>query len=48
MPAYAKAKGGGSAGKVAIGGAAGLFLGALVGSVSAIILVVKSAKKLIT
>ena len=48
VPAYAKAKSGGGAGKLAVGGAAGLFLGALVGSVSALILVVKSAKKLIT
>jgi membrane protein len=48
VPAYAKAKSSGGAGKVAIGGAAGLFLGALVGSISALILVVKSAKKLIT
>jgi len=48
VPVYAKAKSGGSAGKVAVGGAAGLFLGALVGSISALILVVKSAKKLIT
>jgi len=47
-PAYAKAKSSGSAGKVAVGGAAGLFLGASVGSISALILVVKSAKKLIT
>jgi membrane protein len=48
VPAYAKVKSGSSAGKVAVGGAAGLFLGALVGSVSALILVAKSAKKLIT
>lgn len=48
VPTYAKSKSGSSAGKVAVGGAAGLFLGALVGSVSALILVVKSAKKLIT
>jgi len=48
VPAYAKAKSGGGAGKLAIGGAAGLFLGALVGGVSALILVAKSAKKLIT
>jgi membrane protein len=48
-PAYAKAKsGGGGAGKLAVGGAAGLFLGGLVGGVSALILVAKSAKKLIT
>jgi membrane protein len=47
-PAYAKAKSGSSAGKIAVGGAAGLFLGALVGGVSALILVAKSAKKLIT
>ncbi|HEX7190423.1 MAG TPA: YihY/virulence factor BrkB family protein [Thermoanaerobaculia bacterium] len=48
VPAYAKAKGGSGAGKVVVGGVAGLFLGALVGGVSAVILVVKSAKKLIT
>jgi membrane protein len=48
VPAYAKAKSGGGAGKLAVGGAAGLFLGALVGGVSALILVAKSAKKLIT
>jgi membrane protein len=50
LPAYAKASksSGGGAGKLAIGGAAGLFLGALVGGVSALILVAKSAKKLIT
>jgi len=48
VPVYAKAKSGGGAGKVAVGGAAGLFLGALVGSISALILIVKSAKKLIT
>lgn len=48
VPVYAKAKSSSSAGKVAVGGAAGLFLGALVGSISALILVVKSAKKLIT
>jgi membrane protein len=48
VPAYTKAKSGGGAGKLAVGGAAGLFLGALVGGVSALILVAKSAKKLIT
>ncbi|HEX3583917.1 MAG TPA: hypothetical protein VH087_19290, partial [Thermoanaerobaculia bacterium] len=48
VPVYAKAKSGGGAGKVAVGGVAGLFLGALVGGISALILVVKSAKKLIT
>jgi membrane protein len=48
LPAYAKAKSSGGAGKIAVGGAAGLFLGALVGGVSALILVVKSARKLIT
>jgi membrane protein len=48
VPAYAKAKSSSGAGKLAIGGAAGLFLGALVGGVSALILVAKSAKKLIT
>jgi membrane protein len=45
MPAYAKS--GSGAGKLAIGGAAGLFLGAIVGGVSAVILIVKSAKKLL-
>ncbi|HEX7154673.1 MAG TPA: YihY/virulence factor BrkB family protein [Thermoanaerobaculia bacterium] len=51
-PAYAKSgapqkKGGGTLGKLAAGGVAGLFLGALLGGVSAVVVVVKSVKKLI-
>jgi membrane protein len=42
----APAGGGGGAAKVAVGGLAGLFLGALVGGVSATVMVVKSVKKL--
>jgi len=44
-PVYVKS--GSGAAKMAVGGVAGLFLGAIVGGVSALILIAKSAKKLI-
>jgi membrane protein len=51
QPAYvaaAKRGGGGGAVKLAAGGVAGLFLGALAGGIGAALMVVKSVKKLIT
>lgn len=47
MPAYAKAKRGGALVKLAAGGIAGLFLGALVGGISAFVMLLKGVKKLI-
>ncbi|HUR82243.1 MAG TPA: YihY/virulence factor BrkB family protein [Thermoanaerobaculia bacterium] len=47
MPAYAKQKAGGGLVKVAAGGTAGLIIGALIGGVSAAVMLLKSAKKLI-
>jgi membrane protein len=44
-PAYAKQKSGGGLVKVAAGGVAGLVLGAIVGGVSALIVVLKSLRK---
>lgn len=45
-PAAAKTKGGGGAGKLAAGGAIGLVLGAIVGGITAIVVALKSVKKL--
>jgi membrane protein len=52
IPAYAKApkpakSGGGGLGKVAAGGAAGLVLGTIVGGITAVVVAVKSVKKLL-
>ena len=50
-PAYAKTAGGGGGGgkgKLVAGGAAGLLLGTVVGGVTAMVVAVKSAKKLLT
>jgi membrane protein len=47
VPVYAKQKSGGGAGKLVAGGVAGLFFGALLGGVSAIVVVLKSAKKVL-
>lgn len=48
MPVYAKQKSsGGGLGKVAAGGAAGLFLGAIVGGVSTFVVVLKAARKIL-
>lgn len=46
-PMYGKQKSGGAMVKVAAGGAAGLMLGALLGGVSAFVMVVKGAKKML-
>lgn len=46
-PMYGKQKAGGGLVKVAAGGAAGLMLGALLGGVSAFVMVVKGAKKVL-
>lgn len=47
VPAYAKQKSGGGAGKLVAGGVAGLLLGAVLAGVSAIVVVLKTVKKLI-
>jgi membrane protein len=46
-PAKAKASGGSGIGKVAAGGAAGLVLGTIVGGVTAVVVAIKSVKKLL-
>ncbi|HYR28189.1 MAG TPA: YihY/virulence factor BrkB family protein [Thermoanaerobaculia bacterium] len=45
VPVYAKAGGGGALVKVAAGGFVGLLLGAIVGGISALVMVVKSLRK---
>ena len=47
MPAYARQKSGGGLVKVAAGGTAGLIIGTLIGGVTAAVMLLKSAKKLI-
>ena len=47
MPAYARQKSGGGLIKVAAGGTAGLLLGTLIGGVSAAVMLLKTARKLI-
>jgi membrane protein len=47
VPAYAHAKGGGGLLKVAAGGLAGLFFGAILGGISAIVMLLKTARKVL-
>src|SRR6185436_14839305 len=47
VPVYAKQKSGGGIVKVAAGGAAGLFVGAIAGVVSAFLLLLKAAKRVV-
>jgi membrane protein len=47
MPVYAKQKSGGGVAKLAAGGVAGLFLGAVVGGVSTFVVLLKAAKKIL-
>ena len=47
VPAYAKQKSGGGLVKVAVGGVAGLLFGAILGGISAAVMLLKSAKRLI-
>ena len=47
VPVYAKQKSGGGLVRVAAGGAAGLLFGAILGGVSAVVLMLKSAKKIL-
>ncbi len=47
VPVYAKQKSGGGLVKLAVGGVAGLLFGAILGSVSMLVMVLKSAKKML-